>query len=66
MDSIKLGDKREKKREILKTFKKQSKNKKRLDDIGDELKDLTYNISRSESKEIKKKLYNIEKRNKIR
>ena len=51
---------------IFKTFKKQSKNKKRIDNIRDELKDLTYNISRSESKEIKKSLYNIEKRNKIR
>ena len=66
------------KREILKTikvnrtinyikiFKKQSKNKKRIDDIRDELKDPTYNISRSESREIKKNLYNIEKRNEIR
>ena len=51
---------------LFKTFKKQSKNKKRIDDIRDELKDPTYNISRSESKEIKKNLYNIEKRNKIR
>ena len=51
---------------LFKTFKKQSKNKKRIDDIRDELKDLTYNISRSESNEIKKNLYNIEKRNKIR
>ena len=45
--------------------KKQSKNKKRIDDIRNELKDPAYNISRSESKEIKKNLYNIEKRNKI-
>ena len=51
---------------LFKTFKKQSKNKKRIDNIRDELKNLTYNISRSESKEIKKSLYNIEKRNKIR
>ena len=50
---------------LFETFKKQSKNKKRIDDIRDELKDPTYNISRSESKEIKKNLYNIEKRNKI-
>ena len=47
---------------LFKTFKKQSKNKKRIDDIRGELKDLTYNISRSESKEIKKNLYNIEKK----
>ena len=33
--------------------------------IRDELKGPTYNISRSKSKEIKKNLYNIEKRNKI-
>ena len=51
---------------LYKIFKKQSKNKKRIDDTRDELKDPTYNISRSESKEIKKNLYNIEKRNKIR
>ena len=48
---------------LYKIFKKQSKNKKRRDDVRDELKDPTYNISRSESKEIKKSLYNIEKRN---
>ena len=36
-----------------------------MDDMTDELKDPTYNISRSESKEIKKTLYNIEKRNKV-
>ena len=50
---------------LYKIFKKQSKNKKRIDDIRDELKDPTYNISKSESKEIKKNLYNIEKRKKI-
>ena len=51
---------------LFKTFTKQSKNKKRIDDIRDELKDVTYNISRSELKEIKKNLYNIEKRKNIR
>ena len=50
---------------LYKIFKKQSENKKRIDDIRDELKDPTYNISRSESKEIKTNLYYIEKRNKI-
>ena len=50
---------------IYKIFKKQSKDKKRIDDIRDELKDPTYNISKSESEEIKKSLYNIEKRNVI-
>ena len=65
------------KREILKTIKvnrviiyiKFLKNnlkiKKRIDDIRDELKDATYNISKSESKEIKKNLYDIEKRKKL-
>ena len=46
---------------LYKIFKKQSKNKKRIDDIRNELKDPTYNISKSKSKDIKKSLYNIEK-----
>ena len=50
---------------LYKIFKKQSKNKKRIDDIRDELKDPRYNISRNESKEIKETLYNIEKRSKV-
>ena len=50
---------------FYKIFKKQSKNKKRIDDIRYELKDPTYNISKSKAKEIKTNLYNIEKRNKI-
>ena len=50
---------------LYKIFKKQSKNKKRIDDIRDELKDSTYNISKSELKEIKKNLSNVEKRKKI-
>ena len=50
---------------LYKTFKKQSKNKKRIDDIKDELKNPTYNISKSESKDIKRTFYNIEKRKKI-
>ena len=49
---------------LYEIFKKQSKNKKRIDDIRDELKDPTYNISKSESKKIKETLYNIEKENK--
>ena len=48
---------------LYKIFKKQSKNKKRIDDIRNELKDPTYSISKSKSKDIKKSLYNIEKRN---
>ena len=45
-------------------FKKQSKYKKRIDDIKEELKSPTYNILKSESKDIKRTLYNIEKRKK--
>ena len=48
---------------MYKIFNKQSKNKRRIDDIKDELKNPTYNISKSESKDIKRTLYNIEKRN---
>ena len=40
-----------------------SKNKKRTDIIREELKELSYKLSKSELKEIKKNLYNIEKRN---
>ena len=50
---------------LYKIFKKNSKNKKRIDDIREELKDPTYNISKSESKDIKRTLYNIEKGRKI-
>ena len=39
-----------------------SKNKERIDIIRGELKDLSYKLLRSELKEIKKNLYNIEKR----
>ena len=42
-------------------FKKQSKNKKRIDDIREELKNPKYN---TESKDIKRNLYNIEKQRK--
>ena len=42
--------------------KTESKNKKRIKTIREELKDLSYKLSRSELKEIKKNLYNIEKR----
>ena len=44
---------------------KQSTNEKRIDDIREELKNLTYNILKSESKDIKRNLYNIEKQRKI-
>ena len=46
-------------------FKKQSKNKERIDNIREDLKDLSYKLSKSELKEIKTNLDNIEKRNKI-
>ena len=39
--------------------------KKRIDDIKDELKNPTYNISKSESRDIKRTLYNIEKRDTV-
>ena len=46
-------------------FKKQSKNKKRIDDIREELKNRKYNILKSELENIKRNLYNIEKQRKI-
>ena len=46
-------------------FKKQSKNKKRINDIREELKNPTHNISKSELKDVKSTLYNIEKQRKI-
>ena len=46
-------------------FKKQSKNKKRIDNIRKELKNPTCNISKSELKDIKSTFYNIEKQKKI-
>ena len=46
-------------------FKKQSKHKKRIDDIREELKNPKYNILKSESKDIERNLYNIEKQRKI-
>ena len=46
-------------------FKKESKHKERIDNIREDLKDLSYKLSKSELKEIKTSLYNIEKRKKI-
>ena len=46
-------------------FKKQSKNKERIDPIKEDLEDLSYKLSKSELKEIKRNLYNIEKRKKL-
>ena len=45
-----------------KSTQQQSKNKKRIDIIREELKQSSYKLSKSELKEIKKNLYNIEKR----
>ena len=45
-------------------FRKPPKNKKRIDDMREELKSPTYNILKSESKDIKRNLYNIEKQRK--
>ena len=46
---------------LYKIFKKQSKNKERIDNIREELKNPLYNISKKESKDIKSTLYTIEK-----
>ena len=46
-------------------FKNQSKNKERIDNIREDLKNLSYKFFKSELKEIKTNLYNIEKRKKI-
>ena len=59
--------KRKSTNELLLTIKenkgnqKQSKNKERINIITEQLKDLSYKLPRSELKEIKKNLYNIEK-----
>ena len=45
-----------------KNNQQQSKTRKRINIIREELKDTSYKLSRSELKEIKKNLYNIEKR----
>ena len=50
---------------LYEIFKKQTKNKERIDNIREDLKDLSYKLSKSELKEIKMNLYNIEKRKKI-
>ena len=50
---------------LYEIFEKKSRNKKRIDNIREDLKDLSYKLSKSELKEIKTNLYNIEKRKKI-
>ena len=46
---------------LYEIFKKQLKNKKRIDNIREDLNDLSYKLSKSELKNIKTNLYNIEK-----
>ena len=50
---------------LFRAIKKCNQNRKRIDIIREELKDSSYKPSRSELKEIKKNLYNIEKRKKL-
>ena len=50
---------------LYEIFKKQSKYKERTDNIRENFKKLRYELSKSELKEIKTNLYNIEKRKKI-
>ena len=45
----------------MKYLKKQFKNKERIDNIMEDLKDLSCKLSKSELKEIKTNLHNIEK-----
>ena len=45
-------------------FKKQSKNKERVDNIRQDLKDLSCKLSKTKLKEIKTSLYNIKKKKK--
>ena len=63
--------KRKSSNELVRTIKEnknnqqQSKNKKIIDIIRKELKESDYKLSKSELKEIKKNLYNIEKKKAI-
>ena len=50
---------------LYEIFKKQSKNKERIDSIREDLKDLSYKLSKGKLKEIKTNLHTIEKRKKI-
>ena len=47
---------------LYETFRKQSKNKKRIDNIREDLKDFSYKLSKNELKNIKTNLYNMEKK----
>ena len=50
---------------LYKIFKKQLKNKERIDNTSEEFKNPLYKISRKESKDIKSTLYNIQKAKRI-
>ena len=50
---------------LYEIFKKQSKNKESMDNIRKYLKNLSYKFSKSELKNIKTNLYNIEKTKKL-
>ena len=51
------------KAKIINNKKIKSKNKERIDVIREELKELSYKLSKSELKEIKKNIYKIENKN---
>ena len=57
------NDKSKSSNKLYEIVKKQSKNKKRIDNIREDLKDLSYKLSKSELKNIKTNLYNLEKKN---
>ena len=50
----------------MKYLKNNQKINKRIDNIREDLKDLSYKLSKSELKNIKTNLYNIEKTKKIK
>ena len=50
---------------LLRTIKRNNQNRKRIDTKKEELKESSYKLSRSELKEIKKNLYNTERRKKL-
>ena len=52
--------------ELLRSIKnKDNKQQKRIDVIREELKELGYELPKSELKDIKKRLYNIERKKKV-
>ena len=51
--------------ELLLSIKNKDKQQERIDAIREELKELGYKLSKSELKDIKKHLYNIESKKKL-